>query len=242
MEECYPLSIDFGELNNRVKDLKSQLNGIIAGMEHRVYLRQAIRSIKKLESRKAQKHGKNVTEIAQISGWVLWQSRTNCYCKYVSLVVFEKRTIPGNIEVWGPRPMSYIQQVLIPETVLVFEHYTTKDIRTFVEKCLMEQNINNGSNERVYTQSEMENITQTIINQIDNEKEARLSGSPIPVEISEVMANISIRQRQDNFKKFKRDTKKYNLDEWTTPEKIKKSIFPYLKRHTTETAQVAYTI
>ena len=68
MEECYPLSIDFGELNNRVKDLKSQLNGIIAGMEHRVYLRQAIRSIKKLESRKVQKHGKNVTEIAQISG------------------------------------------------------------------------------------------------------------------------------------------------------------------------------
>ena len=67
----------------------------------------------------------------------------------------------------------------------------------------MEQNINNGSNERVYTQSEMENITQTIINQIDNEKEARLSGSPIPVEISEVMANTSIQQKQDNFKKFK---------------------------------------
>ena len=54
LEESYPLSIDFGELNNRIKDLKSQLDGIIAGTEDSFYLRQAIRSIEKLRSRKAQ--------------------------------------------------------------------------------------------------------------------------------------------------------------------------------------------
>ncbi|KAG2221680.1 hypothetical protein INT45_002718 [Circinella minor] len=106
----------------------------------------------------------------------------------------------------------------------------------------MEQNINDGSSERVYTQDEMENIIRTIVSKIDDEKEARLSGLPIPVEISKAMANTPNQQKQDNFKKLKRDTKKYNLDEWTTPEKINKSVFPYLKRHTTETTQVVNTI
>ncbi|KAI8981575.1 hypothetical protein BDB01DRAFT_836292 [Pilobolus umbonatus] len=46
----------------------------------------------------------------------------------------------------------------------------------------------------------------------------------IPVEISQALANTSPPQLQDNFRKFKRDTQRYVLDEWTTLEKINKTI------------------
>lgn len=106
----------------------------------------------------------------------------------------------------------------------------------------MEELSQSNTNERTYTQSEMENIIRNVVRQMDIEKEERTTGKDIPVEISEELGDTPWPQLQENFKKFKRDTKRYNLDEWTTPEKINKSVLSYLKRHTTETTQVVQSI
>jgi hypothetical protein len=100
----------------------------------------------------------------------------------------------------------------------------------------------NDNNERTYTQSEMEAIIRNVVRQMDIEKEERASGTEIPVEISDALANTPPHQLQENFKKFKRETQRYTLDEWATPEKINKTILPYLKRHSTETTMVVNTI
>lgn len=87
----------------------------------------------------------------------------------------------------------------------------------------------------------MEEIVRSIIQQMDAEKEERYAENPIPMEIATELENLSQQQLQDNFKHFKRDTKRYHSDEWTVPEKINKSLLPYLKRHQTEIAQVVAT-
>lgn len=71
----------------------------------------------------------------------------------------------------------------------------------------------------------MEAIVRSVVQQMDLEKKERLSGTPVPVEITKELGNTAPQQLQDNFRKFRRDTQKHNLDEWTTPEKINKSSF-----------------
>jgi hypothetical protein len=98
------------------------------------------------------------------------------------------------------------------------------------------------NNERTYTQNEMEEIIRNVVRQMDVEKEEKANGNEIPLDISNELANTPSYQLQENFKKFRRETQRYTLDEWTTPEKINKTILPYLKRHSTETAIVVNTI
>ncbi|KAG1156298.1 hypothetical protein G6F37_007743 [Rhizopus arrhizus] len=92
------------------------------------------------------------------------------------------------------------------------------------------------NNERTYTQNEMEEIIRNVVRQMDVEKEEKANGNEIPLDISNELANTPSYQLQENFKKFRRETQRYTLDEWTTLEKINKTILPYLKRHSTETA------
>lgn len=112
----------------------------------------------------------------------------------------------------------------------------------FVEFSLMEQNINDINSERTYTQTEMENIIRNVVQQMDSEKEERVSGTNIPLEISSELETTPVYQLHENFRQFKKDTQRYNLDEWTTPEKINKTIILYLKRHSTETNSVVNAI
>ncbi|KAG1144100.1 hypothetical protein G6F37_001511 [Rhizopus arrhizus] len=88
----------------------------------------------------------------------------------------------------------------------------------------------------------MEAIIRNAVRQMDVEKEERATGAEIPVEISDALANTPPHHLQENFRKFKIETQRYALDEWITPEKINKTILPYLKRHSTETTMVVNTI
>ena len=96
--------------------------------------------------------------------------------------------------------------------------------------------------ERTYTQSEMEAIIRNVVRQMDIEKEERTDGNEIPMETTETLANTPPHQLQDNFRKFERETQGYALDEWPTPERIYKTVLPYLRRHTRETTLVVNTI
>ena len=78
------------------------------------------------------------------------------------------------------------------------------------------------NNERTYIQNEMEEIIRNVVRQMDVEKEEKANGSEIPLDISNELANTPSYQLQENFKKFRRETQPYMLDEWTTPEKINK--------------------
>ena len=107
----------------------------------------------------------------------------------------------------------------------------------------MFNNNDNNSNERVYTHTEMENIVRSIIEQMEDERETkRISETPIPLEIIEELESIPSHQLQENFKRFKKDTKRYQSSEWLVPEKINKSILPYIKKHNTETTSIIHTI
>ncbi|KAG1143853.1 hypothetical protein G6F37_008619 [Rhizopus arrhizus] len=72
----------------------------------------------------------------------------------------------------------------------------------------------------------------------NNERTFTQSETPLPVEIVTELENLSSSQHETNFKKFKRESHRYILDEWTTPEKINKSIYPELKGHIVETSYV----
>ena len=103
---------------------------------------------------------------------------------------------------------------------------------------------NDGTNnERVYTHTEMENIMRSIVEQMEDEREtARLSENHIPMEILEELEGISSLQLQENFRRFKKDTRKYQSNEWLVPEKINKSVLPYIKKHSTDTINVINSI
>ncbi|KAI9470509.1 MAG: hypothetical protein EXX96DRAFT_584586 [Benjaminiella poitrasii] len=48
--------------------------------------------------------------------------------------------------------------------------------------------------------------------------------------ITAELENISPVQQEANFKKFRRDTQKYILDEWTTPERVNGPIYKEISR------------
>ncbi|RCH80210.1 hypothetical protein CU098_008172 [Rhizopus stolonifer] len=98
------------------------------------------------------------------------------------------------------------------------------------------------SNERTYTQSQMEAIIRDVVKQMDIEREDKINGVEIPRQVSEELDNTPTHQLNENFKKFRRETQRYVMGERTTPEKINKSVAPYLKKHSTETAMVVNTI
>lgn len=107
---------------------------------------------------------------------------------------------------------------------------------------MTEPNVSNN-NERVYTQTEMENIIRSVIERMEDERETeRSSEKPIPLEIITELEGISSHQLQENFRRFKKDTRKYQSTEWLLPKKINKSVLPYIKKHHTETTSIITTI
>ena len=70
----------------------------------------------------------------------------------------------------------------------------------------------------------MEEIIRNVVRQMGVEKEEKANGNEIPLDISNELANTPSYQLQENFKKFRRETQRYTLDEWTTLEKINKTI------------------
>ncbi|KAG0736809.1 hypothetical protein G6F29_009089 [Rhizopus arrhizus] len=94
------------------------------------------------------------------------------------------------------------------------------------------------NNERTFTQSEVEALFKEFERRLTIKDELKSNETPLPVEIVTELENLSSSQHETNFKKFKRESHRYILDEWTTPEKINKSIYPELKRHTVETSYV----
>lgn len=98
------------------------------------------------------------------------------------------------------------------------------------------------SNERTYTQSQMEAIIRDVVKQMDIEREDKINGVEIPRQVSEELDNTPTHQLNENFKKFRRETQRYVMGERTTPEKINKSVAHYLKKHFTETAMAVNTI
>lgn len=107
----------------------------------------------------------------------------------------------------------------------------------------MSDNNDINNDERVYTYTEMENIIRSIIEQMEDERESeRLSENPIPLEIIEELEGISSHQLQENFRRFKKDTRKYQSSEWLVPGKINKSVLPYIKKYNIETTSVLNTI
>lgn len=94
------------------------------------------------------------------------------------------------------------------------------------------------NNERTFTQSEVEALFKEFERRLAVKDELKSSETPLPVEITTELESLSSSQHETNFRKFKRESHKYTLDEWTTPEKINKSVYPELKRHTIETSQV----
>ncbi|KAG1449360.1 hypothetical protein G6F56_008662 [Rhizopus delemar] len=70
------------------------------------------------------------------------------------------------------------------------------------------------------------------------EREDKINGVEIPRQVSEELDNTPTHQLNENFKKFRRETQRFVMGEWTIPEKINKSVASYLKKHSTETAMV----
>ncbi|KAG1046949.1 hypothetical protein G6F43_010581 [Rhizopus delemar] len=64
----------------------------------------------------------------------------------------------------------------------------------------------------------------------------------LPVEVSNILETTPTHQLKENFKKFKRELRRYRHDEWTTSKEINKQFIPKLKKHTVETLQVVNTI
>lgn len=97
------------------------------------------------------------------------------------------------------------------------------------------------NNERTYTQTEMEAIVRDTIRQVEEEREARATGTPLPLDIISEL-EVSPAQLQTNFKRFKKDVQKYTNDEWFKPERVNKSLLPKLKAHKVDTQQIVNTI
>jgi hypothetical protein len=59
-------------------------------------------------------------------------------------------------------------------------------------------------------------VEQTATQRIREEQE-------LPLEITSSLDEVTKRQHQDNFKRYKQETNKYHHEEWTVAEEINKS-------------------
>lgn len=62
------------------------------------------------------------------------------------------------------------------------------------------------------------------------------------MEIINQLENTLPYQFQENFRNFKREGIKYNLNEWITPQAINKQLIPEPKRHQVNISQVVNSI
>ncbi|KAG2216301.1 hypothetical protein INT45_012479, partial [Circinella minor] len=64
------------------------------------------------------------------------------------------------------------------------------------------------------------------------------SRSSLPVEIVTELENTTEQQQIENFKRFRKECKKYELDEWTIPERINNDLYKEISKYKTETSDI----
>ena len=70
------------------------------------------------------------------------------------------------------------------------------------------------------------------------EQEDKQSRASLPVEITTELENVSEQQQDENFKRFRKECKRYELDKWTTPERINSELYKEINKHKSDTSDV----
>ncbi|EIE83903.1 hypothetical protein RO3G_08608 [Rhizopus delemar RA 99-880] len=81
----------------------------------------------------------------------------------------------------------------------------------------------------------MEALYSAFIRRYQQEQEERQNGTFLPVEITSELEDTSEQQQEENFKRFRKNSKRYTLDKWTTPERINSELYKEISRHKTDT-------
>ncbi|EIE88970.1 hypothetical protein RO3G_13681 [Rhizopus delemar RA 99-880] len=70
------------------------------------------------------------------------------------------------------------------------------------------------------------------------EQEEKQGRNNLPVEIITELDNVTEQQQEENFKRFRRDTKRYEQGKWTTPERINSELYREIGKHKSDTSDV----
>ncbi|KAG1369074.1 hypothetical protein G6F61_012644 [Rhizopus arrhizus] len=76
------------------------------------------------------------------------------------------------------------------------------------------------------------------IRRYTQEQEDKQSRASLPVEITTELENVSEQQQDENFKRFRKECKRYELDKWTTPERINSELYKEINKHKSDTSDV----
>ncbi|KAG1449518.1 hypothetical protein G6F56_008617 [Rhizopus delemar] len=96
--------------------------------------------------------------------------------------------------------------------------------------------------QRTYTEEEVLQLFQRFRYEEKLTQQQLREDRPLPVDITFFLEDILSQQVQDNFKRLKRNRKKYHDKQWVTGEEINKSLSPKLKSFNVDTAQVVNSI
>ncbi|KAG1390018.1 hypothetical protein G6F58_013123 [Rhizopus delemar] len=70
------------------------------------------------------------------------------------------------------------------------------------------------------------------------EQEEKQGRNNLPVEIITELDNVTEQQQEENFKRFRRDTKRYKQGKWTTPERVNSELYREIGKHKSDTSDV----
>src|ERR1700731_1973885 len=108
----------------------------------------------------------------------------------------------------------------------------------------MDNEMENITSDINFSKEQIEQLYAGFVKRFRLEEQARddqREGANLPQEIFEEMEYSSKNGLAFNLKKVARDVRKYEGEEWTTPESINKSIIRDLKRYNIDSLQVITT-
>ncbi|ORE07519.1 hypothetical protein BCV72DRAFT_326341 [Rhizopus microsporus var. microsporus] len=68
--------------------------------------------------------------------------------------------------------------------------------------------------------NDMDALYTEFVRRFTQEQELKQNGNPLPLEITTELDEVSEPQQDKNFKRFRRESKKYALEKWNIPECI----------------------
>ncbi|KAG1277898.1 hypothetical protein G6F66_012185 [Rhizopus arrhizus] len=102
----------------------------------------------------------------------------------------------------------------------------------------MEYNDNNIN----LSEETMELLYRAFVKRFNKEQEEKQDGNPLPVEITTELDGTSDQQQEENFKRFRKNRKKYEQGKWTTPERINPELYKEISRHKIDTTEAVAKI